>query len=126
MHCKLLQSARWSISALCRDENTVPPAWEFIVGLDEADQIKFLNLFQFTIDNGPPHNPKKFKFVEQDLYEFKAKPHRILCFFAPGQHIILTHGFKKQKQRLERREIDKALRMKSEYEAAKEENHAGQ
>ena len=41
---------------------------------------------------------------------------RIFCFFDQGKLIVLTTGFQKKKQKTPKKEIEKALKIKEEYE----------
>jgi len=54
------------------------------------------------------------------LYEVRVKQgsdiFRIFCFFDKGKLIILANGFQKKTQKTPRKEIDKALKIKQEYE----------
>ncbi len=44
---------------------------------------------------------------------------RISCFFDEGQLIVLTNGFQKKTQKTPKKEIEKALKIKKEYENEK-------
>lgn len=44
---------------------------------------------------------------------------RIFCFFDEGQLIILTNGFQKKTQKTPKNEIEKAIKIKKEYEREK-------
>jgi phage-related protein len=44
---------------------------------------------------------------------------RIFCFFDQGQMVILMNGFQKKSQKTPKKEIDKALKIKEEYENSK-------
>ncbi len=44
---------------------------------------------------------------------------RIFCFFDQGQLVILMNGFQKKSQKTPKKEIDKALKIKEEYENSK-------
>jgi len=44
---------------------------------------------------------------------------RIFCFFDEGQLVVLTNGFQKKTQKTPRHEIEKALKIKQEYENEK-------
>jgi len=44
---------------------------------------------------------------------------RIFCFFEQGQLIILTNGFQKKTQKTPKKEIEKALKIKQDYENEK-------
>jgi phage-related protein len=54
------------------------------------------------------------------LYEIRVKQgsdiFRIFCFFDKGKLIILANGFQKKTQKTPRKEIDKALKIKEEYQ----------
>ena len=57
------------------------------------------------------------------LYEVRVQQgsdiFRIFCFFDQGQLVILTNAFQKKTQKTPRKEIDKALTIKEEYETGK-------
>jgi len=44
---------------------------------------------------------------------------RIFCFFDQGQLVVLANGFQKKTQKTPRQEIEKALKIKEEYEREK-------
>lgn len=44
---------------------------------------------------------------------------RIFCFFDQGQLVVLANGFQKKTQKTPKGEIDKALKIKKEYESEK-------
>ena len=57
------------------------------------------------------------------LYEIRVQQgsdiFRIFCFFDQGQLIILTNGFQKKTQKSPKKEIEKALKIKTEYDNEK-------
>ncbi len=57
------------------------------------------------------------------LYEIRVQQasdiFRIFCFFDQGQLIILTNGFQKKTQKTPKKEIEKAIKIKNEYESEK-------
>ena len=57
------------------------------------------------------------------LYEIRVQLgsniFRILCFFDQGQLVVLANGFQKKTQKTPRKEIEKALKIKTEYESEK-------
>lgn len=59
----------------------------------------------------------------EGLYEIRVQLagdiFRIFCFFDDGQLVVLANGFHKKKQRTPQKEIDKALKIKAEYENEK-------
>ena len=44
---------------------------------------------------------------------------RIFCFFDQGQLVVLANGFQKKTQKTPKKEIEKALKIKEEYESEK-------
>jgi phage-related protein len=65
------------------------------------------------------------KHIEETdgLYEIRVKNgsdiFRIFCFFDKGQLVVLANGFQKKTQKTPRSEIDRALKIKQEYESEK-------
>ena len=57
------------------------------------------------------------------LYEIRVQQgsdiFRIFCFFDQGQLIILANGFQKKTQKTPKNEIEKAIKIKNEYENEK-------
>lgn len=57
------------------------------------------------------------------LYEIRVQQgseiFRIFCFFDQGQLVILMNGFQKKSQKTPKKEIDKALKIKENYENSK-------
>jgi len=62
------------------------------------------------------------KYIENTdgLYEIRVQQgsdiFRILCFFDQGQIVVLMNGFQKKTRKTPKKEIDKALIIKKEYE----------
>ena len=56
----------------------------------------------------------------EGLYEIRVKQgsdiFRIFCFFDKGKLIVLANGFQKKVQKTPKKEIDKALKIKKDYE----------
>ncbi|MCB9426128.1 MAG: type II toxin-antitoxin system RelE/ParE family toxin [Flavobacteriales bacterium] len=57
------------------------------------------------------------------LYEIRIQQgsdiFRIFCFFDQGQLIVLANGFRKKTQKAPKKEIEKAIKIKNEYESEK-------
>jgi len=68
-----------------------------------------------------------FKYIEgtDGLYEIRVSQggdiFRIFCFFDEGNLIVMANGFQKKTQKTPKSEIEKALKIKHEYE--EEEKH---
>jgi phage-related protein len=44
---------------------------------------------------------------------------RIFCFFDQGQLVVLANGYQKKSQKVPKKEIEKALKIKNQYESEK-------
>ena len=59
----------------------------------------------------------------EGLYEIRVQQgndiFRIFCFFDQEKLVILMNGFQKKSQKTPRKEINKALKIKQEYESSK-------
>jgi phage-related protein len=57
------------------------------------------------------------------LYEIRVQTgndiFRILCFFDKGNLVVLANGFQKKSQKTPRQEIEKAIKIKDEYESSR-------
>lgn len=57
------------------------------------------------------------------LYEIRVQQRsdifRIFCFFDQGKLIIIANGFQKKTQKTPKKEIEKAIKIKNEYESEK-------
>lgn len=57
------------------------------------------------------------------LYEVRVQSgnniYRIFCFFDEGQLVVLMNGFQKKTQKTPKNEIEKAFKIKKEYEQEK-------
>jgi len=74
-----------------------------------------------------PHIPETyFKHIENTdgLYEIRVQVggdiFRIFCFFDKGKIVVIANGFQKKSQKTPKQEIDKALKIKREYEKENE------
>lgn len=65
--------------------------------------------------------PEKYlkNITGTDLYEIRVQSGnnilRIFCFFDKGKLVILLNAFQKKSQKTPKKEIEKALRLKSQY-----------
>ena len=106
-------------AAICSNESI--PALEYYESLSERDQAKFFYLFKLMAQMGQIRNTEKFRHLEDGIFEFKAKPYRILCFWTEGRKLILTNGFLKQSQRIRRRDLDLSKTIRQDYLQAQKE-----
>ncbi|AWG21925.1 addiction module toxin RelE [Flavobacterium faecale] len=70
-----------------------------------------------------PENYLKHIENTNGLYEIRVKQgsdiFRIFCFFDQGKLIILANGFLKKTQKTPKKEIEKAIKIKQDYESEK-------
>lgn len=89
---------------------------EFIDSLEHAHQSQVINLFRLILENGPPRNEEKFRYLGDDIYELKTRSAvRILAFLGRQKSLILTHGFYKKKKKQLQREKEKAKKFYEKY-----------
>lgn len=66
------------------------------------------------------------KFIRDGLYELRANhdgnTYRAFFIFDEGNIVMLFNGFQKKTQKTPENEIEKALKLKKEYYASKEES----
>ncbi len=93
---------------------------DFFNLLDYEVRMKFnwtLKLIS-TIDRVPV---KYFKFIEDStgLYEirveFTSNIYRVFSFFDRGRLVILINGFQKKSQKIPKKEIERAEKLKKQY-----------
>jgi hypothetical protein len=92
------------------------PALAFFNSLDDDVKIKTLDLFRLIATEGKIYNQQKFRNEHDQIYAFKPKPYRFMCFFFVGKRIIITNGFIKKKDELPAEEKKRALRCQKDYE----------
>ena len=95
---------------------------DFVDSLEGSEKKKVFALIERTAEEGPPLNEEKFKKVEgEKFFEFKTRQARILCAFGKDRKIILLNGFKKQKRRMPRAELERARDLLSQYSGGDEQ-----
>jgi phage-related protein len=97
---------------------------EFFV--KQRDQVKDKIIWTFDLIEELPRIPETYlKHIESTdgLYEirvqFGSDIFRIFCFFDEGKLVVLANGFQKKDQKTPKKEIEKALKIKQEYESEK-------
>ncbi len=92
--------------------------WEFYNKQSKSVQTKIDYVLHIiiTIEQIPK---KFFKHIEDGIYEIRIKSgsdiYRIFSFFDEGKLVILLHGFTKKSQKPPRKEIKKAIELRSKY-----------
>lgn len=94
--------------------------------LKQRDKVKDKIIWTFDLIEELQRVPETYlKHIENTdgLYEIRVQLGRnifcIFCFFDQGQLVVLAHGFQKKTQKIPKKEIEKALKIKDKYENEK-------
>jgi phage-related protein len=92
----------------------------------QRDKLKDKIIWTFDLIEDLPRVPETYlKHIENTdgLFEIRIKQgsdiFRIFCFFDEGKLVVLANAFQKKTQKTPRQEIEKALKIKEEYESEK-------
>ncbi|NLF41907.1 MAG: type II toxin-antitoxin system RelE/ParE family toxin [Bacteroidales bacterium] len=92
----------------------------------QKQKVKDKILWTFRIIETQQQIPTEYlKHIEgtDGLYEIRVQQareiFRIFCFFDEGKLVVLANGFQKKTQNTPKPEIEKALKIKKEYEQEK-------
>lgn len=94
-----------------KDDNGNKPVLLFIDQLQKNDQSKIFPLLNLFAEKGEIRNDEKFKLEEKPIFAFKSYQVRLFCFFLPKaskKSLVLTHGYIKKKNKVPKKELDKA------------------
>jgi len=92
------------------------PPLEYFEQLPEDRQDHLLMLLKRMGDFGRIFDKTKFRGEGQQIFAFKPRPDRFLCFFTAGRKIIVTNAFVKKSAKLPSGERDRALAAKTDFE----------
>lgn len=91
--------------------------------IEQRDKVKAKIIWTFDLIEELQRVPETYlKHLENTdgLFEIRVQQgsdiFRIFCFFDQGQLVVLANGFQKKTQKIPKREIEKALKIKEEYE----------
>ena len=97
----------------------------FWYALDKGVKRKFSYVFSMlkTIDRLPTTLVKSMgEGLFETRVEYESNINRVKFIFDEGNIVVLFNGFQKKKQKTPKVEIEKALRIKNEYYAEKQNN----
>src|SRR3990167_4118201 len=91
--------------------------------IKQGSKVKDKIIWTFDLIEELQRVPETYlKHIENTdgLYEIRVKLgsdiYRIFCFFDEGKLVVLANGFQKKTQKTPKLEIEKALKIKKEYE----------
>ncbi|MGA1825456.1 MAG: type II toxin-antitoxin system RelE/ParE family toxin [bacterium] len=94
------------------------PAKEFLESIPSDKVIVKLAAFvKLIAEEGTLYDEQKFRIVDrkEKIYEFKPARYRFFNFFYTGRKIIITNGYVKKSQKVDKRELKRAIRLKKYY-----------
>ena len=94
------------------------PAREYFYLTDKQIRTKLSALVKHIADTGMLFDERKFRLVDrrEKIYEFKPMEERFFNFFYEGRKIIITNAYRKHGQKVDQRELAKAINIKMDYE----------
>lgn len=94
------------------------PAKEYFDSAQRQVQVKLLALVKYMAQEGRIFDETKFRLVDKraKIYEFKPLAERFFNFFYEGKRIILTSAYRKKGQKVDPRELARAINIKRDYE----------
>ena len=94
------------------------PAKKYFDSSERLIQIKLLALVKYIAEEGRLFDETKFRLVNKNekIYEFKPMAERFFNFFTEGKRIIITNAYRKKGQKVDPRELAKAIKLKKDYE----------
>jgi putative addiction module killer protein len=97
---------------------------DFYQSLDSATQRKIAYIIQY-IKTEPRWNERFVKFIRDGIFELRASHngniYRVFFIQDEGNIVILFNGFQKKTQKTPRQEIEKAVKIKEQYYAEKQQ-----
>jgi len=91
---------------------------------EQRDKVKDKIIWTLDLISELPRVPETYlKHLEgtDGLFEIRVQQgsdiFRIFCFFHKGNLVVLANGFQKKTQKTPKQEIEKALKIKQEYES---------
>lgn len=99
------------------NKNGEMPAKEYFGSAGHDVQVKLLALVKYMADNGKLYDERKYRQVDKNdkIFEFKPLGERFFNFFCEDKRIIITNAYPKQTQKVDPRELKKAVNLKKDY-----------
>ena len=91
--------------------------YEYFEKCDVVTQASLLYLAKRMGDVGRIYDTTKFRMEDKEnkIYAFKPKQERFFCFFFIGKKIVITSAYRKKRQKLDKRELKKAVEIRRKY-----------
>ena len=91
--------------------------YNYFENCDDATKASLLFLVKRIAGTGRIWDETKFRIEDKTnkIYCFKPKKERFFCFFFIGKKIIITSAYRKKRQKLDKKELKKAMQIRNEY-----------
>ena len=93
------------------------PAKEYLEDTALDVKVKLAALVKCIGEHGKIFDITKFRMIDskEKIFEFKPLQHRFFNFFYEGGKIIITNGYMKKSQKVNRRDLERAKELKKDY-----------
>ncbi len=94
------------------------PAKEFLETINQPKvPVKLAAFVKLIGDEGILYDKQKFRIVDKEkkIYEFKPGGFRFFNFFFKDRKIIITNGYAKKSQKVDKKELKRAINFKDDY-----------
>jgi len=95
----------------------VSKVYEYYKKCDDVTRASLLYLAKVMADIGRIYDETKFRIEDKKnkIYVFKPRHDRFFCFFFVNKEIIITSAYKKKRQKLDLKKLEKAVVIRSQY-----------
>lgn len=99
------------------EEKSDSKVYDYFERCEPVTQASLLFLIQRIADTRIIYDKTKFRIEDKKnkIYAFKPRKERFFCFFFSGKTIIITSAYRKKRQKLDRRELGKTIRIRDQY-----------
>lgn len=94
------------------------PARELLESVsDRKVAVKLAALAELIADRAVVYDEKKYRIIERKhrIFEFKILSYRFFSFFSSGGRVIITSGYRKGSKKVNKQELNRAIRLKQNY-----------
>ena len=96
------------------------PAKAFLLALATKLRAKAFSTICLLEENGNELREPYSKYITNGIFELRVKQStdivRVFYFFVEGKRIILTNGYTKKQEELDKRELERAIQYKRDHE----------
>lgn len=94
------------------------PARELLNSIsDRKIAVKLAALAKLIADRAVVYDEKKYRIIERKhrIFEFKILAYRFFSFFSSEGRVVITSGYRKSSQKVNKQELNRTVRLKQNY-----------